>query len=181
MAAAAGLCSDAACHVATKTSRLPPPHRARIYAQPSIGDPPLLEYGDFNPILPFLEGRSDAACRVATNAPAPTVDGQRAGKSSRKPRRPRPYSRHLRGYHCDPNVVPLPPLCAYRAPRMPPPMSRVDSIATRRGKGGHSLRSAPPLPRAQWPISKIDRNVIPCCSLTETPHRYGLREIELRD
>ena len=64
---------------------------------------------------------NDAACRVATNAPAPTVDGQRAGKSSRKPRRPRPYSRHLRGYHCDPNVVPLPPPCAYRAPRMPPP------------------------------------------------------------
>ena len=23
-----------------------------------------LEYGDLNPILPFLEGRSDAACRV---------------------------------------------------------------------------------------------------------------------
>ena len=80
----------------------------------------------------------NATRHVATNAPAPTVDGQRAGKSSRKPRRPRPYSRHLRGYHCDPNVVPLPPLCAYRAPRMPPPMNRVDSIATRRGKGGHA-------------------------------------------
>ena len=34
---------------------------------------------------------------------------------------------------------------------------------SRHGKGGHSRCSAPPLPRAQWPISKIDRNVIPFC------------------
>ena len=33
-------------------------------------------------------------------------------------------------------------------------------IAMRHGKGGHSLRSAPPLPRTQQPISPIDRNVI---------------------
>ena len=32
---------------------------------------PLLEYGGLNPILPFLEGRSDAACRVVIR-PSPT-------------------------------------------------------------------------------------------------------------
>ena len=81
---------------------------------------------------------NDAARHVATNAPAPTIDGQRAGKSSRKPRRPRPYSRHLRGYHCDPNVVPLPPPCAYRAPRMPPPKETLRFLQRRAA----SLRSS---------------------------------------
>ena len=65
-----------------------------------------------------LMGRGRGREGMETHGVA-TGDGRRAGKSSRKPRRPRPYSRHLRGYHCDPNVVPLPPPCAYRTPRMP--------------------------------------------------------------
>ena len=61
-----------------------------------------------------------------------------------------PLQSALRGCHCDPNVVPSPTSpCPDLPPRIPLPMSRVDSITMRHVKGGHSLCSASPLPRTQ--------------------------------
>ena len=99
----------------------------------------------------------DAARHVATNAPAPTVDGQRAGKGGdgdvrggigggatgggifAKTAKTPPLQSALRGCHCDPNVVPSPTSpCPALPPRIPRPISRVDSITTRHGKGGHA-------------------------------------------
>ena len=70
-----GFYNDAARRVATlfekwncmietdlRESRLPPKKRLNPYGPFATGS--LLEYGGLNPILPFLGGRSDAACHV---------------------------------------------------------------------------------------------------------------------
>ena len=64
----------------------------------------------FKPILPFLGGRSDAACRVVIKTVGLMVGGAWAvGGGIFALRRPRPYSRCLRGCpcvsHCDPDVA----------------------------------------------------------------------------
>ena len=83
----------------------------RLPPSGSLAAVPLLEYGGLKPILPFSEGRSDAACRVVISpSRLPPMgayghyhgtgrEGTRgwAGESSRKPRRPRPYSRAFAG------------------------------------------------------------------------------------
>jgi len=94
---------------------------------------PLLEYGGLKPILPLFEGRSDAARRVVIRLHASHPWGPHgfyhgtgrvgtrrwAGKSSRKPRRPRPYRRAFARMPLRSALRskcrPLPPPCAYHA------------------------------------------------------------------
>ena len=110
-----------------------------------------------------------------------------AGESSRKPRSPRPYSRRCgdinarRGAPRRYKRLP-PPICAcaplrhrMRIPYAPHTSYLRETLRflSRRGMGREGTRgwagnsrpapTAPPLPRAQWPISKIDRNVIFFC------------------
>ena len=70
----------------------------------------LLEYDGLQPILPFLGGRSDAACRVVIKTVGLMVGGAWAvGGGIFALRRPRPCSRCLRGCpcasRCDPDVA----------------------------------------------------------------------------
>ena len=92
---------------------------------------PLLEHGGLQPILPFLEWRSDAACRVATPFPFMPAWGVNVGRiytPRRSPRNadcrgvvfatrrfPRPPPPHV--YHPGPRqsrIIDAPPLIATR-------------------------------------------------------------------
>ena len=107
--------------------------RPRPYSRAFAGRALRPKCRGLKPILPFLEGRSDAACRVVIRLHAShpwdphgfyhgtgRVGTRRwAGKSSRKPRRPRPYRRAFARMPLRSALRskcrPLPPPCAYHA------------------------------------------------------------------
>ena len=123
----------------------------------------------FKPILPFLGGRSDVACRVVMKTVglhgwkvrrAWDGHGGVVGGGIFALRRPRPYSRRLRGCpcasHCDPDVAIA---AAMRVPCRPwkptfynrGGMGRAGAFGGLRVRGGGRATFGPPLQHRPYP------------------------------
>ena len=112
-AAPAQFCSDVACRVMIKNSSAlcrREPHfyqLARLATAILVGAVPSVASARPNSAASRFKTSHPKTPRRALKTPHrhrnPERRPGRAGKSSRKPRRPRPYSRRCRGYHCAPN------------------------------------------------------------------------------